>query len=350
MPTARQFDAILPFLDRLRVRCSPKECEDLVSNLLPELYDNRWILYSDWGIWKQEAAELLNNPERIDLTDATTIRKLLTVHARQDHFCEGHFLEMVMNGHILRLLERVENIKKKLELPQVRNSASWDGVLNPKLWAENYLATRHKMADAARQSHWDTVFKILDEHPELVNSFRPGGTARYSPLHQAAHAGVGAEIIDRLVERGAWRTLQNARGERPVDVAKRNGKEGEIQQLTPWVEQEVPIGILLKIQSHFHAVISGRIKEMIRMEDLRLPELEPILEMDPGQRFWFLVPGMYGGFEYYLAQDGVEAKLVSTSWCRVVEGSTEIHEITSAGAKMMEQPPPKNWITFVDEK
>lgn len=173
----------------------------------------------------------------------------------------------------------------------------------------------------------------------LVHPFAPSGTG-----------GANAEIIDMLVERGARRTLQNARDELPVDVAKRNGKEDEIRQLNPWMEQEVPIGILKKIQSHFHAVIASRVNDVVNLQDLRLPELEPLPEMDAGQRFWFSVPGMYGGFQYFLAKEGVDAKLVSTSWCRVVESSTEVHEITSAGAKMMEQPPPGNWITFVDEK
>ena len=36
---------------------------------------------------------------------------------------------------------------------------------------------------------------------------------------------------------------------------------------------------------------------------------------------WFAVPGMYGGFSYGLLADGVEAKIESESWCRVVEGS-----------------------------
>lgn len=48
--------------------------------------------------------------------------------------------------------------------------------------------------------------------------------------------------------------------------------------------------------------------------------------------WWFPVPGMYGGFSYRLEAPGVEARLVSESWCRVVGGSGQRHEITSAGS------------------
>jgi hypothetical protein len=129
---------------------------------------------------------------------------------------------------------------------------------------------------------------------------------------------------------GAWRTLQNARGERPVDVAERKGHLHLREILEPVISHCVPIGVLLKVQSHFHDVIRARIDEQLPDHGLRLPELEPLLELDRPQ-MWFPVPGMYGGFSYRLESLGVEAKLVSESWCRVVDGSGQRHEITTEG-------------------
>jgi hypothetical protein len=94
--------------------------------------------------------------------------------------------------------------------------------------------------------------------------------------------------------------------------------------------------VLLKIQAHFHAVIRDRIDRQLPDHGLRLPELEPLLELDR-PHMWFPVPGMYGGFSYWLEADGVEAKLVSKSWCRVVEGSGQRHEITPAGSRLVEE-------------
>jgi len=69
---------------------------------------------------------------------------------------------------------------------------------------------------------------------------------------------------------------------------------------------------------------------------LRLPELEVLLELDRPQ-MWFPVPGMYGGFSYWLESTGADAKLVSESWSRVVGGSGQRHEITSAGSRLVEE-------------
>jgi hypothetical protein len=46
---------------------------------------------------------------------------------------------------------------------------------------------------------------------------------------------------------------------------------------------------------------------------------------------------MYGGFSYRLASSGADAKLISESWCRVVGGSGQRHEITSEGSRLVEE-------------
>jgi hypothetical protein len=214
--------------------------------------------------------------------------------------------------------------------------AVWDGLTRPKNISEESLRTRGELADAARSYDWPRVIGILSVHKDLVNSTRPGGLSLYAPLHQAAHGGASAEVILRLIELGAWRTLQNARGERPIDVAEKRGFTDLASILAPEMSRRVPLGVLLTIQAHFHAVIRGRADKQVQEHDLRLPELEPLLEFED-LRIWFPVPGMYGGFAYRLVAEGVGAKLVSDSWTRVVEGSGERHEITSAGSQLVEK-------------
>ena len=60
------------------------------------------------------------------------------------------------------------------------------------------------------------------------------------------------------------------------------------------------------------------------------------MELDRPQ-MWFPVPGMYGGFSYRLEAAGVEAKLVSERWSRVVGGSGQRHEVTSEGSRLVEE-------------
>lgn len=210
----------------------------------------------------------------------------------------------------------------------------WDGLTRPETVDEDVVRVRQRLANAAKNYDWPYVLALLSDHPELVNTTRPGGSALYATMHQAAHGSAPAEVVDRLIGFGAWRTLQNIRGERPVDVAQRRRHSHLLGILAPNLKRRVPAGVLLKMQAHFHAVIRGRADREVRKYKLRLPELEPVLEFDD-ITVWFAVPGMCGGFSYRLERDGVEAKLVSESWSRVAQGSGERHEITSAGSQLV---------------
>ena len=212
----------------------------------------------------------------------------------------------------------------------------WDGITLPGTVTEDAAECRSELASAAHAYIWSRVLDLLRDHPELVNSSRPGGTSWFAPLHQAAHGGAPLDVIRQLLELGAWRTLQNARGERPVDVADRMGHQNLVDTLEPVYRHRVPVGVLLKIQSHFHDVIRGRASELVKEHALRLPELEPLLELET-PKVWFAVPGMYGGFSYSLESFGVEAKLVAESWCRIAGGSGQRHEITSEGSRLVEE-------------
>lgn len=212
----------------------------------------------------------------------------------------------------------------------------WDGITQPESLHEDAVKIRHALSDAAKSYNWPRMFDLLSENKDLVNTTRLGGSSLYAPLHQAAYGGAPVEIAEQLIGMLAWRTLQNARGERPVDVADRCGHRHLHDVLTPEHRHVVPIGVLLAVQRHFHAVILGRIDQQLPEHRLRLPELEPLLEL-ARPHMWFPVPGMYGGFSYRLESSGVGAKLVSESWCRVVGGSGQRHEITSEGSQLVEE-------------
>lgn len=212
----------------------------------------------------------------------------------------------------------------------------WDGIIHAEALDEEWLAIRHALADSAKAEDWPKVLEILGKHSELINTCRPGGRALFAPIHQAAYGGASVEVVEKLLELGAWRTLQNSRGERPVDVAEGRGHGQLLGILEPVYRHRVPLGILAKIQTHFHDVIRGRADALVQQHTLRLPELEPLLELvEP--KMWFPVPGMYGGFSYWLESDGVEAKLIAESWCRVEGGSGQRHEITSEGVQLVDE-------------
>jgi hypothetical protein len=129
--------------------------------------------------------------------------------------------------------------------------------------------------------------------------------------------------------------LRNARGETPSNIANKHGHQHLRGVLAPEYKRELGLETLAEVQRHFHAVIRGRAASLIEEHQLRLPELEPLLELEE-PKMWFPVPGMYGGFGYTLTTRGAEVTLITESWCRVVGGSGQRHRITS-GWRLVEE-------------
>ena len=100
--------------------------------------------------------------------------------------------------------------------------------------------------------------------------------------------------------------------------------------------RQVPKETLLSIQDHFHNVMRERAENLIVEHRIVLPELAPLLLIEKPEG-WFPIPGMYGGFRYWLEGDGENTKLVTESWCRVVEGSGQRHEITAQGSQLVKE-------------
>ena len=215
-------------------------------------------------------------------------------------------------------------------------TAIWDGITRADNLADFADSPRQVLADAAKAYDWRKVLPLLEANPELVNSCRLGGSSFYTPLHQAAHGGAPTEVVVDLIRAGAFRTIQNYRGERPVDVAERRGHRHLLEILAPQPCHQVPVGVLLRIQAHFHNVMRSEVEREITRGELRLPQLEPITELgDP--EMWFPVPGMFGGFFYRLEDVGVGARLVVTSASKMEIGPGTKYEITSRGSRIMKE-------------
>jgi ADP-ribosyl-[dinitrogen reductase] hydrolase len=81
-------------------------------------------------------------------------------------------------------------------------------------------AVQNRFADAAKAGDWATVFAMLDDPRTRVdiNGVRPGRSARFTALHQAAWHGAPAEIVARLIRHGAVTSVRDAKGRTPFDV------------------------------------------------------------------------------------------------------------------------------------
>ncbi len=215
-------------------------------------------------------------------------------------------------------------------------TAEWKGITKSEVLRDDEAAIRHNLADAAKAYNWKKTLEILNKRPDLINVTRPDGRSLYTPLHQAAHGNAPVQVVQQMIAMRGWRTLKNADNERPVDIARKKAHQHLIELLEPVYKIYVSQETLASIQKHFHAIIRGRTDDLVEKSGLRLPELEPLLELEQPQ-MWFPIPGMYGGFSYWLNGEGENVKLISESWCRVVGGSGQRHEITGKGGKLVDE-------------
>jgi hypothetical protein len=74
------------------------------------LYENGFVRSFNWVKWQRDAIAYYEHPERLEKARIITCVKLLTLHARKDHFVDGHFAAMVSSGHISRILKRIEKL------------------------------------------------------------------------------------------------------------------------------------------------------------------------------------------------------------------------------------------------
>lgn len=212
----------------------------------------------------------------------------------------------------------------------------WDVSTDHGLLDDDVRHARESLADCARAGAWDQVLGQLHERPGWVNAARPGGSSGFTPLHQAAYLGAPPGVIRALLDAGAWRLLRTAQGELPIDIARRRGHEHLANILLPRPSASLNSGDVTLMEVYFHAVIRARAAEPVERHRLRLPALEPLQEI-PMKGVWMPVPGMYGGFLYWLLRGTPEPTLVTASWSRVIKGSGQKHQITRYGVRLVEE-------------
>ena len=208
----------------------------------------------------------------------------------------------------------------------------WDGVTSRDRQDPRDVAVRDRLADAASEADWTTVLTTLETASHLVNASRLGSRRGYSPLHQAAWHGAPRDVVEELLDLGAWRTLRTGLyGQRATDVAAERGHGETAELLAPSPRHEVPDDVLDGLSAQLHLLIRGRSAELVVRHALRLPQLGPLTELTR-PRLWFPIPGQYGGFGIELTGH----ELSVTSWNHVVGGWAQRHRVTTDSIHLVE--------------
>lgn len=127
----RDLDVVLSFLPRLRnldpdlaalrwpglrviddqIVIDRGENHPVVMEFITKLYDCGFIRNYNWIRWRSRALRFYEHPELLKRARLRTCIKLLTLHARREHFVDGHFASMVRAGHIVAILCRLGELR-----------------------------------------------------------------------------------------------------------------------------------------------------------------------------------------------------------------------------------------------
>jgi len=88
----------------------PCELAPEVYAWIQTLYDEGFVQSFDWPERQNEAKRFFEVPGRLGAPDIATIQKLLTTHVRKDRFFAGHLADIIESGHILAILQRLQEI------------------------------------------------------------------------------------------------------------------------------------------------------------------------------------------------------------------------------------------------
>lgn len=110
LPDAGDVAALLDLLPELEAARDSADASELVSRLVPLLYDHHFVLWEfHWMDWA-EGRHFVEDPRSLAAADFETICKLLTAHARNDRFVDGHLHGMIESGHIAAILRRLREL------------------------------------------------------------------------------------------------------------------------------------------------------------------------------------------------------------------------------------------------
>lgn len=198
----------------------------------------------------------------------------------------------------------------------------WDGILDDTEVGAS--EPRRKISDHSFQGEWVELFAVLDNMDRYepyanINSTRLGGKSHFTPLHQAAWSG-DAHAIHGLINRGAWRSVRDADGNRPVDVYIARGHTDYTISLQPVPVHRVAESVIALLQERLNFLLDAELLRW-RKSPLRYPQVEVLTEIDSGE-VWFGVPGKFGG--YRLTLEGESLRVDSSSRM----GGSELYRVT----------------------
>lgn len=189
------------------------------------------------------------------------------------------------------------------------------------------------VADLGAQCKWDELLNYLNKEKGMINMSRLSSKGEsppslFTPLHYAADGKAPKQTFEALLEMGSSKCLKTSEGETAYDIGKRKGLDLAILELLKIPEEVVQNKLQIQaMEASLHAVINGRVGELVTKHGLQLPQLDTLYEVYKYKVFYFDIVGWHGGFRVYEHEKGIQVD----SFCRIWGGSEQNHLIERDG-------------------
>ena len=210
----------------------------------------------------------------------------------------------------------------------------WNGITKPGIYSKDYENTVQIMFSKLKNSEWSSVIEIASADINLVNCVRPGSDSFYTILHGAARIGAPIEVIEKIIELGAFRTMKTKNGETAFDLAIKYGNDELVPLLIPKLNFESEQNTLKLIEKNLHLLITKETEGLIYKHLLRLPDINVLLEIQQYDMVYFPIPGMMGGvfFSFNVKNNNalLYVQIESRMW-----GGADYYEVSVDGYRVL---------------
>ncbi|QTD41514.1 DUF6508 domain-containing protein [Sporosarcina sp. Te-1] len=127
----------LSFFQRLDAMISEEEkrcmleCEE-IREFYEELCNTGFLIIFDWKSWlnQNEMYKIIANDieEPLLKADLDSLRKLMTSYIRGDRFTEGLFEGAILNGHVTKILTRLEVLMEGMSKRKLLHKSNGSGM------------------------------------------------------------------------------------------------------------------------------------------------------------------------------------------------------------------------------
>ncbi|KAK5941952.1 hypothetical protein PMZ80_005903 [Knufia obscura] len=220
-----------------------------------------------------------------------------------------------------RLTITVDSVQTKSEETDDFTSArTWLGYNTIEDLPEDYVILRKELSDAAYWGEWNKLLNILKEGRERyneswVNAVRmktreqANNMSFWAPLHQAAYWRAPVDVVRKLIDLGASRTLRSRWSDytyldmTPLELAHEFEASELYDILSPVIRHPVPTETLALLETQFHSLIRADLGAHVENHRLYLPVLEVLTELRD-EPMWFPIKSTLSAAGYAYQLDG----------------------------------------------